>query len=71
MTAISIPDIDARLQHLPPEKLMVVFDFVSFLLEREKTGTSSSEAMLTAVASEDVLSRDWSSIEEDRAWADL
>lgn len=35
MQAVAIPQITERLQRLPPDKLAVVYDFVSYLLERE------------------------------------
>jgi hypothetical protein len=60
-------EIEERLRRLPPEKLAVVLDFVSYLAERRPT----SEAFQTMVASEEILRRDWDSLEEDAAWADL
>ncbi len=35
MQAVAIPPITERLQKLPADKLVVVYDFVSYLLERE------------------------------------
>jgi hypothetical protein len=67
MNRASIAEIDEQLQKLSPEKLAVVLDFVSFLLERQDT----SEAFQTMLASEAVLRRDWDNPEEDEAWADL
>ncbi len=67
MQTIRIEDIDERLRELPPEKLAVVYDFVSYLAERGQ----GSEAFQTMLASEAVLRRDWDSPEEDAAWADL
>jgi hypothetical protein len=74
MQTITIPQIVERLQQLSGEKLLVVYDFVSYLADREGElmgieGTS--EAWQTMVASEAVLRRDWDRPEEDRAWADL
>ena len=63
----TIVRIEQQLRHLPPEKLCVVLDFVSYLLERRR----SSEAFQTMLASEAVLRRDWDRPEEDEAWADL
>lgn len=34
MPSVTIAEIDERLRHLPPEKLTVVYDFVSYLLAR-------------------------------------
>ena len=67
MTNISIDQIEERLRQLPPEKLAVVYDFVSYLVERESE-PGSREVML---ASEEVLCRDWERPEEDSAWANL
>ena len=58
---------EERLRQLPPEKLAVVFDFVSYLAERQ----SVSEPFQTMLASEAALRRDWERPEEDSAWADL
>ena len=33
--SVTIAEIDERLRHLPPDKLIVVYDFVSYLLERD------------------------------------
>jgi TorA maturation chaperone TorD len=74
MQTIAIPQITERLQELPTDRLAVVYDFVSYLAEREKGQAASerlSEAFLTMLASEAVLRRDWDLPEEDMAWADL
>jgi len=71
---ITIQQIDERLGQLPPEKLAVVYDFVSDLLARQLTPLlleTDSDARQTMLASEAVLRRDWERPEEDRAWADL
>jgi len=71
---VTINDVEERLRHLPPEKLGVVFDFISCLLDREGAelfGTTDSDARQTMLASEQVLRRDWDRPEEDAAWADL
>jgi hypothetical protein len=73
MQAGMIPQITARLYKLPTDKLAVVYDFVSYLLDRE-TGQHPeelSEAFQTMLASEAVLQRDWDRPEEDIAWANL
>jgi hypothetical protein len=73
MRTVAIPQITERLQKLPADKLAVVYDFVSYLVERE-TGQaqgSFSEAFQTMLASEAVLRRDWDRPEEDVAWANL
>jgi hypothetical protein len=74
MQTVTISDITERLRKLPVEKLASVYDFVSYLSERElgemlhDTATRTAELM---VASEAVLGRDWSRPEEDAAWASL
>jgi hypothetical protein len=73
MEAVMIPQITESLQKLSADKLAVVYDFISYLLDRE-TGqrqASFSEAFQTMLASESVLRRDWDRPEEDVAWADL
>lgn len=74
MHSITIDQIDDRLQQLPPEKLTVVYEFVSYLLEREQGSlfaVTDSGARETMLASEAVLRRDWDRPEEDAAWAHL
>jgi hypothetical protein len=74
MQTITIPQIVERLQQLSDERLLVVYDFVSYLADREGGQTDlegASEAWQTMLASEAVLRRDWERPEEDRAWADL
>lgn len=67
MQAITIPQIAEQLKQLPPDKLAVVYDFVTFLVERQPI----SETWQTMLATEAVLRRDWQRPEEDEAWADL
>jgi hypothetical protein len=74
MNGVTIPKIIDRLKELPPEKLRVVYDFVSFLAERQldpKRILESSESYQTMLASQEVLSKDWNRAEEDEAWRDL
>lgn len=66
MNTVSIEAIQERLKQLPPDKLEVVYDFVSYMADRHP-GT----ALETMLATEEVLSRDWERKEEDKAWADL
>ena len=66
MTTTNLEAIEERLRTLPPEKLAVVYDFVSYLAE----GCTKS-ALETMIASEAVLARDWNRPEEEEAWADL
>ena len=74
MSSVTMDQIDQRLRELPPEKLAVVYDFVSYLAER---GADSplpplhSEALQLMVASEAILGQDWERPEEDAAWANL
>ena len=66
MNNVSIDDIQERLRQLPPEKLSVVYDFVSYVADRYQ-----NSALDTMMASEEMLARDWNRTEEDEAWADL
>jgi hypothetical protein len=67
MESVTIAQIEEQLRQLPPEKLVLVFDFVSYLADRQ----SSSEVYQTALASEAVLRKDWERPEEEAAWANL
>jgi hypothetical protein len=72
--SVTIRQIEDRLRRLPPEKLGVVYDFISRLLDREGAelfGKTDSDSFQTMLASEPVLRRDWDRPEEDAAWADL
>ena len=79
MQMVTIEQIDERLKKLPAGKLLVVYDFVSYLSElaseQGNLDTQSfaipPEAFQTMLASEAVLARDWNLPEEDLAWADL
>ncbi len=74
MPAVTIAEIDERLRQLAPAKLPVVYDFVSYLLDRgaaDLLATGDSGARATVLASEAVLRRDWDRPEEDAAWAHL
>jgi hypothetical protein len=72
--SVTIRQVEDRLRRLPPEKLGVVYDFISFLLERDGAdllGKIDSDSFQTMLASEQVLQRDWDRPEEEAAWADL
>ncbi|GAB4407620.1 MAG: hypothetical protein Fur0044_00590 [Anaerolineae bacterium] len=74
METVTIPQINERLRQLSPDKLVVVYDFVSYLLERDlgqMLRETASESYQTMLASEAILRRDWDLPEEDAAWADL
>lgn len=73
MPTVTISQINESLQKLPADKLVIVYDFVSYLIEQDVKLTlrESSEAYETMIASEAVLRRDWDRPEEDEAWADL
>jgi hypothetical protein len=74
MQMVTIEQIDERLKKLPAGKLLVVYDFVSYLSERvieQGILNTLSEAFQTMLVSEAVLARDWNLPEEDLAWADL
>lgn len=64
----TIRDITERLCELPPEKLVVVYDFVSYLAasqQREHCRDGTPASFLWS------FGRDWNSPDEDAAWADL
>jgi hypothetical protein len=67
MEQVSIERIEAQLRKLPPEKLAVVSDFVSYLAQRQE----DIRPLETMLVSEPVLARDWDRPEEDDAWAAL
>ncbi len=74
MQTVTIAEITDRLRKLPAEKLLVVYDFVSYLSERESgeiLQDAASKTIEFMFASEAVLGRDWNRPEEDAAWASL
>jgi hypothetical protein len=74
MQTVTIPQILDRLQQLSGDKLAVVYDFVSYLSERDVSNIMREIATLSReclFASEDVLRRDWERPEEEAAWANL
>ena len=74
MLSITIPQILERLQKLPPDKLPVVYDFISYLADRGESSVGAAleaDAFQTMLAAGAVLGRDWNRAEEDQAWADL
>jgi len=74
MQTVTISQITERLRELPAEKLVVVYDFVSYLSERDINdilGDTATKAIEFMFASESVLRRDWDRPEEDAAWAGL
>jgi len=73
MQTVTLPELTRQLQQLPAEKLAVVSDFVSYLLERAvfRQKEPFSETWQTMLASEATLRRDWERPEEEQAWANL
>jgi len=67
MQTITVSQIEERLRKLSPDRLAVVFAFVSYLLEQQL----ASESFQTMLASEPLLRQDWERPEEESAWADL
>jgi hypothetical protein len=67
MNEATISEIEEQLKRLPPDKLAVVLDFVEYLAEKQE----SSGSYQTMLASEQVLAKDWNTLEEDEAWAHL
>jgi len=66
MNTVSIEAIQERLKQLPPDKLAVVYDFISYMADR-----CPDSALETMLATQSVLARDWNCKEEDEAWANL
>jgi len=74
MQTVTIAQITERLRKLPADKLVVVYDFVSYLIERQwgqALRETISEPYQTMLASESILRLDWDRPEEDAAWANL
>jgi hypothetical protein len=74
MQPITIPQITQRLQQLSADKLVEVYDFVSFLAEKKAEPLEivhDSEVFQLMMASESVLRKEWELPEEYRAWANL
>jgi len=62
MHGAAIPQINEKLKKFSEEKLIVLFDFISFLAERElhiNKFDSTYKAIECMYASENVLARDW------------
>ena len=73
MKQVTILEIDEQLQKLPQEKLAIVYNFVGFLLQttNQQYNHNNESSYETMLASEEILKRDWNTIEEDQAWEDL
>jgi hypothetical protein len=73
MKPVTILQIDEKLQKLPQEKLAIVYDFIELLLKRtnQEYNLKNDSSYETMLASEEILKRDWNTIEEEEAWADL
>ena len=73
MQEVTVSQITEKLERLSPEKLNVVYDFISYLLDREadQKESEASETFQTMLASENILKRDWERVEEDEAWGNL
>ena len=67
MEAATIAQIEEQLRRLPPEKLAVVLDFVSYLIQRQDDADPRHSLWMA----ESALRKDWDRPEEDAAWADL
>ena len=70
MQTITVEEIDSKLQTLSEDKLTAVYNFVSYLADQDfdMSDISARELMF---ASESLISKDWDTPEEDKAWADL
>jgi len=74
MHTVTIPQINEKLKSLSDDKLVVIFDFISYLAERNNNEIlldSASKALDCMYASEETLARDWNLPAEDEAWASL
>ncbi len=60
-------DLMRELRSTPESLLSEVLDYVRYLKSKSLAG----EARVTALASQEVLAKDWLSPEEDEAWKDL
>lgn len=70
MQTITVEEIDSKLQTLSADKLTAVYHFVSYLAEQDfdMSDVSARELMFS---SEEQITKDWDTPEEDKAWADL
>ncbi len=70
MQTITIEEIDGKLKTLSKDKLRAVYHFVSYLAEQdlEMSDISAKELLF---ASESLITKEWNTPEEDKAWADL
>jgi len=70
MQVITVEEIDSKLQTLSEDKLTAVYHFVSYLADHDfdMSDVSAKELMMS---SESLITRDWDTPEEDKAWADL
>jgi len=56
-----------EIKNTPENLLQEIYDYLLFLKSRK----TKKDVVLTHIASEKVLSRDWDSPEEDEAWKNL
>jgi len=70
MQTIMVEEIDSKLQTLSKNKLTAVYHFVSYLADQDfdMSDVSARELMF---ASESLIAKDWNTLEEDKAWANL
>ena len=73
MQPVTISQIVDQLEQLSAQQLASVFDYVSFLIERDvnQDVDDGSDSLQTMLASEALLGKDWDRPEEDAAWRDL
>lgn len=73
MVAITVDLVTESLKKLPPEKLLVVYDFISYLAARETAVTMSDEGLAEdcTEGAKSSLREIWDRPEEDAAWAHL
>jgi len=67
METITLERVEEQLRQLPPEKLVLVAEFINSLTKL--SGEDDLRDLL--LAAETSLRKDWDSPEEDAAWAHL
>jgi protein tyrosine/serine phosphatase len=71
MQTVTIAQITERLRKLPTDKLVVVYDFVSYLAAAGQALRERLQNLSDYVSIESILRREWDRPEEDAAWANL
>ena len=67
MESVTLDRLEEQLRRLPPEKLILVSEFISTLANVD----DHDDLRALLLAAETSLRKDWDSPEEDAAWAHL